>query len=55
MHNMQATSNTVEFPNNETCLGPTDFWPFCPLLRGCPLLEVKGAGTIRPRNLTTGC
>ncbi len=22
-------------------LGPIVFWPFCPLLRGCPLSEVK--------------
>ncbi len=27
--------------NAGTRLGPIVFWPFCPLLRGCPLLEVN--------------
>ncbi len=32
----------VKWPETATVrLGPIVFWPFCPLLRGCPLSEVK--------------
>ena len=31
-----------ETSKQRTRLGPIVFWSFCPLLRGCPLLEVIG-------------